>query len=291
MARSEAGGSRFGRPMRVGGALLAGIGAWFAVLAFEEVVSADLRWGLWLGSLLLLLLSSVLGLREWGPWAPAVLAAPLVGVYGLGLATDLPALWPVPVLWAASALAGWLAGRRPGRSSLAALIAVMSLSAAYGAWRIPRILAEELNVYTDEPAPALALQRLDGTTYPTETLAGRVVVLDFFATWCVPCRAELPEMEQLRRSLGDREDIVILVVGDGDSGDTREQVAAFAATSGIDLPFAWDPGGTTHDAFGFANIPALAVIDRRGNVRLERVGYNAAETGFQETLRSLIESL
>jgi hypothetical protein len=71
----------------------------------------------------------------------------------------------------------------------------------------------------------------------------------------------------------------------------RTASVAFAESSGIDLPFLWDEGGRAHDAFGFANIPALAVIDREGRVRLKRIGFNAAETGFAEDLRRLLESL
>jgi hypothetical protein len=52
-----------------------------------------------------------------------------------------------------------------------------------------------------------------------------------------------------------------------------------------------DPGGAAHDAFGFDNVPALAVIDRKGHVRLRRVGYNAAETGFRSSLTGLLETL
>ena len=55
------------------------------------------------------------------------------------------------------------------------------------------------------------------------------------------------------------------------------------------MPFVFDPGGTAHRAFGFAGLPGLIVIDRADRVRVMREGYNAAETGFQETVVRIIE--
>jgi len=271
------------------GVLLVGFLVYLAVLLFEEFVSADMRWGLWLGSVLLFAVSATFGKK--GLWVPLVAAAPLVALHGLPIALDLPSLWAYPLIWLAGSFAGRIAARGPDWATVAAPVALTALFLIYGNRVMPRILDQELNSYIDEPAPLLVLEYLDGTRYPVDQFAGNVVVLDFFATWCIPCRAELPEIEQVRHAFADRDDIIILVVGDGDSGDTPEQVAAFAESAELDLPFAWDPGGATHDAFGFWNIPALAVIDRKGNVRLKRVGYNAAETSFQETLTTLLESL
>jgi thiol-disulfide isomerase/thioredoxin len=291
MAASEVSLARWRRLAAVGTVLVAGLAVWLALLAFEEFVTADLRWGLWLGCALLFTVSLGAGRRGGGAWAPLLVAAPVLLDLGVPLARDLTPFWPFPALWLGSALAGWMVGRSPRRATLVASAVLAVLALAYGGRVVPRILGAELNVYTDEPAPALVLESLDGTPYPSAELAGRIVVLDFFATWCLPCRAELPEVEAVRQALAERDDIVILIVGDGDSGDTREQVSHFAAESDLDLPFVWDPRGVTHDAFGFDNIPALAVIDRQGRVRLKRVGFNAAETGFRDTLLSVLESL
>lgn len=273
------------------GILFTGFLVYVGILLFEEFVTADMRWGLWMGGVVLFALSVALGSRGLHAWAPVLLAAPLVVLHGMPLALDLPLGRPFPVFWLVSALAGWLAARGPRWVSTAAPVALAAMFLYYGGWVLPRSMADAFNDFLNEPAPSFALQTLDGKPYPMRSLAGKVVVLDFFATWCIPCRAELPEIEDVRQALADRDDIVILVVGDGDSGDTREQVAAFAEAADLDLPFVWDPDGVAHDAFEFPNIPALAVIDRKGNVRLKRVGFNAAETGFESMLTELLLSL
>jgi thiol-disulfide isomerase/thioredoxin len=117
------------------------------------------------------------------------------------------------------------------------------------------------------------------------------VVLDFFATWCAPCIAELPELEEVRRHFAGRDDVTLLVVANDSGNDTRDSIRAFVAKRGLELEFAYDPGGKAHKAFGFAGLPGLVVIDRAGRIRLTREGYNSAESGFRKSLEDLVESL
>ena len=270
---------------------LAGVIVWFVALLFEEFGTADMRWGLWTASATLFLLSAILGARGLGVWAPLVLAAPLVALHGIAVAVDFPLFWPFVPLWIASALVGWWMSSRGGLVAVSAAALLVAMLVGFGGWIIPRALSSVLNVYTDEPAPGFVLAKLDGSPYPMEELEGKVVVLDFFATWCAPCVAELPELETLRRHFADRDDVQILVVANDSGGDTPEAILQFVADRGVDLEFTYDPRGVAHKAFGFLGLPGLVVMDRLGNIRLAREGFNDAEADLAAYLAGVVEDL
>jgi thiol-disulfide isomerase/thioredoxin len=116
-------------------------------------------------------------------------------------------------------------------------------------------------------------------------------VLDFFATWCSPCIAELPELERLRTDLQTNRDIEFVLVGTNKGGDTPERVRAFAQRRRISMPVAFDPEQKTMRALGLSGFPSLVVIDRAGHVRLTHTGYNSSETSFRRDLSQFLRSL
>jgi thiol-disulfide isomerase/thioredoxin len=102
---------------------------------------------------------------------------------------------------------------------------------------------------------------------------GKVVVLDFYATWCEPCRAETPRLVQLQRQYAEQG---LQVIGLNVGGeDDREQVPAFAKQFGISYPLAF-PDDEFADAYlgDNQNIPQALVFDRSGNMVKRFVGYS-----------------
>ena len=271
-----------------------GLAVMVGTLAFLALITNDMRWILWLGSAALFGSAVWVGARGGGLISILLLCLPLMTVFGVLALSQGPGLWPHLVFWLLFSLIGWLGFRPTGRHVLSALLAAVVLSAA-GVWYctayVPAELARTLNHFRDDPAPEFTLVDLDGTPYAMESLDGKVVVLDFFATWCAPCIAELPEIEGVRMDLSDHEDVVILVVANDSGGDTPDSIRAFVEKNGVGLPFVYDPEGKAHAAFGFAGLPGLVVMDRSRQIRLTREGYNAAEIHFREDLVSLVEEL
>ncbi|HEV7668223.1 MAG TPA: TlpA disulfide reductase family protein [Thermoanaerobaculia bacterium] len=164
------------------------------------------------------------------------------------------------------ALGGWLA------ANLALAVAVPHFVGAL-------VAGQEVR----EPAPPFVLNALDGRPLTNSDLRGKVVVLDFWATWCVPCRRELPEIDRLAQSFAGSPDVLFFAVDSGltdnlgDPGDTPEAARAFFAKQGYRLPLAWSGDGKLENAFNVHRFPSVIVLDRAGRIRLRHGGYVGAE--------------
>ncbi len=118
-------------------------------------------------------------------------------------------------------------------------------------------------------APAWSLVDLNGNPISSDSLRGKVVVIDFWATWCGPCLAEIPGYIELQKKLGADRFVIV-----GLSLDRRpvDEVKAFVAKHGINYPVAI-AGFSEVEAFGnFQAIPTTFVIDREGRLRFRKSG-------------------
>jgi peroxiredoxin len=110
------------------------------------------------------------------------------------------------------------------------------------------------------PAPDFTLAGLDGKTVRLADFRGRVVFLNFWATWCPPCREEMPAMQALAGDL-EKQGLVVLAVNYEESAETAE---AFVRETGLALPVLLDPDGTVARRYRVPGLPASFFIDRRG---------------------------
>jgi thiol-disulfide isomerase/thioredoxin len=228
--------------------------------------------------------------------AVGLLVLPLFAVFVFVVLAQIQALWLVLLLWAIAVTIGLFAVKPVRERGQHGLMIVIASAVLLGGslWccisYFPKLLAEKLNNFTSASAPAFALQPVSGSA-PTAWKPGKVLVMDFFATWCVPCKAELPELQTAYSDLRDNPDIQFVLVGSDMGGDTPERVRAFANKQKITMPLAFDPGSKVRNKFGTLGLPAIVVVDRTGQVRLIREGYNPAETTFRRNLVTFLETL
>lgn len=114
------------------------------------------------------------------------------------------------------------------------------------------------------PAPDLALENLEGTTQSLSDFEDKVVLVNNWATWCPPCKAEMPSLKKFHDTHAEDGFTVIAV----EAGDPKEAVQAFAISLDLKFPIWLDPNGASLKAIGNGSLPNSYVIDRTGTVRL-----------------------
>ncbi len=167
--------------------------------------------------------------------------------------------------------------------SLAVLLLVGAVAACGAVDDIPR--APQVG----EPLPDLAFATLEGDSISLGDLDGRPTLVNVWATWCPPCRAEIPFLQSIHEEYEARG---LRVVGiSADNAGALDQVQDFLAEAGVTYENALDPRGTTMDAFRLLGLPATYLLDAEGRVALVRAGpVSESDRSFLETIEALTAS-
>jgi len=154
---------------------------------------------------------------------------------------------------------------------LALMVGAVAIAGLWSSARSPAP-ARAFDVFeakTSAPAPDFELTDLTGRPVRLQDFRGRVVLLNFWATWCVPCRDEIPAMETLSRELGAR-GLAVLAVNYKESPPL---VTGFAREYGLTLPVLLDPEGGMATRYGLVGLPATYFIDRSGVLAASVLGF------------------
>lgn len=133
--------------------------------------------------------------------------------------------------------------------------------------------ASSIPVAVNFPAPELTLTDLGGNTRSLANHLGQIVLVNNWATWCPPCKAEMPALQAYYQAHA-AEGFVIIGI---EAGEAADEVTAFVKQYGLTFPIWLDPFGMAIEAFKNNNLPSSYVIDRSGTLRLAWAGAISRE--------------
>jgi peroxiredoxin len=142
----------------------------------------------------------------------------------------------------------------------------------------------------DEEAPAFALLNLNGETVSLESLKGKVVVIDFWATWCGPCVRSFPGMQRAQNDHKEQGDVAFLFVNTWERVNDKEKNARdFISSNNYSFNVLMDKDNEVVGQFGVEGIPAKFILDGNGRIRFSSTGFNPDEDAMVQELAMMIE--
>ncbi len=172
---------------------------------------------------------------------------------------------------------------RPVRRHLLASIAICALAALAAT---PLSLAVPVAAGAAKAAPDVQLTMRDGKKVMLSQLRGQVVMINFWATWCGPCRKEMPLLDAMYRKY---KAMGFTLVGVNVEPDSKE-AQAYLRDVPVSFPIAFDNDSKLTKVFDVQGMPSSVIIDRRGNSRVVHKGYRPGdENEYLDNIRALIK--
>lgn len=145
--------------------------------------------------------------------------------------------------------------------------------------------ARDLQIYKGGATPPLVLKDLSGKTHNLKDYRGKVVLINFWATWCPPCRAEMPSMQRLKTAMAGKPFVILAV----DMGETQGVVKAYIREIKTDFTVLLDKDGRALKAWKVFAFPTSYVVDAQGRIRYGL--YGASEWDAADKVQKITQLL
>ena len=156
---------------------------------------------------------------------------------------------------------------------------------------IERMMAELRKSMLSETAPVFALNDLDGKKIDITELKGKVVIVDFWATWCGPCKASFPGMQKMVNKYKDNPNVKFIFVDTWENNveDKKKNAGDFIASNKYSFHVLLDNDNKVVEQFKVEGIPTKFVLDKNGIIRFKSVGFGGSDDKLIEELTAMID--
>ena len=128
---------------------------------------------------------------------------------------------------------------------------------------------------TTNPAPNFTVLDKDGNTVEFSSKKGKPIILNFWASWCPPCKAEMPDFEEAYKKYGDKVEFMMVNLTDGNR-ETLQKAKDHVSSNGYTFPVYFDTQSTAAYAYSISSVPATYIIDAEGNIVAHAIGMMTA---------------
>ncbi len=143
-----------------------------------------------------------------------------------------------------------------------------------------------------QPAPDFSLTDLDGKKVSLKSLKGKTVIIDFWATWCGPCKASFPGMQKALELYKDNNDVQFLFINSWENGeDKKENAQQFLTDNNYPFHVLLDLDNKVIEDYRVSGIPTKFVVDKDGNIRFMKVGFSGNTDEMVDEISTMISMI